>query len=497
MTDKPREPPAPASLDMLDVRLRMVCDAYLIAAKVPGASIAVIAADKAYHYAYGINAVSHPRPITLHTSFNIGSCSKAFVSATIASLVGEGLASWDEPLSRWVPEFQLYDPAVTAMVTLRDACGNRLGLPRAGLTEYGFRAEVPVDRVFRGLQHTPPIHPLRQRFTYVNAGHTAAAVAAGRITGKGFLATLRERLLEPLGMTGTSGGLAAKTELSDEAGWHVPDGDRIVELPRFYTENYLGSGGMVVSGADALQWLRLHLGGGTIAGREIVARGALLETHRPQAVATPGKDITSLFNPESHLGSYALGWAVCDLAGEPMVIHSGSDQGVCAITLLLPRKGIGIAVYLNLFTGSVVPLAYALAATLIGMQPPRDWSAFFAAAGKAIAPPTPREPEPGVEPQHPLPAYAGVYEHPADGELRINLNGVGLMGDLVDGHAMTFRLAPLGDNEFAVYFDQLPGRVSLMGFRLVFECNASTGQAHTAVMHLHTEATRVFKIKRA
>jgi hypothetical protein len=165
------------------------------------------------------------------------------------------------------------------------------------------------------------------------------------------------------------------------------------------------------------------------------------------------------------------------------------------MTMLLPRRGIGIAVYLNLYTGSVVPLAYALAATLIGMQPPRDWTAVFAAAAKAVAPPPPREPVPGVEAQHPLAAYAGVYEHPADGELRIEVDADGLRGDLVDGHAMTFRLAPLGDNEFALHFDQLPGRVALLGFRLVFDVDAGSGQAHTVVMHLHTEATRVFKLK--
>jgi CubicO group peptidase (beta-lactamase class C family) len=495
MTTKPKAPPTPASLDMLDVRLRLVCDAYFSAAKVPGASIAVIAADKAYHYAYGIKALSAPQSVTHDTGFNIGSCSKAFASATLASLVGEGLVSWDDPLSRWVPEFQLYDPAITAMVTLRDVCGNRLGLPRAGFTEYGFRADVPVERIFRGLQYTQPLHPIRQRFTYVNAGHTAAAVAAGRITGRGFVATLRERLLEPLGMSTTSGGVAAETDVPDQAGWHVPDGEHVAELQRVYTDNYLGSGGMVVSGADALQWLRLHLGGGTVAGREIVARGALLETHRPQAVATPGKDILSLFNPEAHLGAYALGWAVSELAGEPMVCHSGSDQGVCAMTMLLPRKGIGIAVYLNLYTGTVVPLAYALAATLIGVQPPRDWSAVFAAAGKALAPPQPCEPAPDVMPQQPVRAYSGVYEHPADGELHIEADDQGLFGDVVDGHAMTFRLAPLGDNEFAIQFNQLPTRVAMLGLRMVFEIDADSGRAQTAVMHLHTEATRVFRLR--
>ena len=496
MTSPAPPRPAPASLDLLDVRLRLVCDAHLRAAKVPGASIAVVAQDKAYHYAYGVISHAQPHPVTAHTSFNIGSCSKAFVSATLASLVAEGLANWDDPLSRWVPEFQLYDPAITAMVTLRDVCGNRLGLPRAGLTEYGFRPEIPVERILRGLQHTQPMAPLRQRFTYVNAGHTAAAIAAGRITGKGFLQALRERLLAPLGMTGTSGGIAAKTELPEQAGWHVPDGEQVVELPRVYTDNCLGSGGMVVSGVDALQWLRLHLGGGTVDGREIVARAALLETHQPQAVASPGKDLLSLFNPHAHLGAYALGWAVSDLEGEPMICHSGSDQGVCALTLLLPRRGIGIAVYLNMLAPGVTPLAYALAATLLGARP-RDWTAVFADAAKAIAPPPLREAAPGVQPQHPLQAYAGVYEHPADGALRIEHDGQGLSGNLVDGDAMTFRLAPLGDNEFAIQFAQLPSRIALLGLRMVFDFDAGSGSAHTAVMHLHTQATRVFKTQRA
>ena len=483
--------PPPGSLDLLEPRLRALCDAYLSAGHVPGASVAVVVADKAYHYAYGVSSIEHGGAISADTGFNIGSCSKAFVSATLASLVSEQRARWDDPLARWVPEFQLHDPAVTAMVTLRDVCGNRLGLPRVGLTEFGFRAEVPAERIFRGLQHTAPIHPLRQRFTYVNAGHTAAAVAAGRITGLGFLPTLRQRLLQPLGMYGTSGGVAAQTELAPQAGWHVRDGDKTVELPPIYTDNCLGSGGMVVSGADALQWLRLHLGGGQVGGEQIVAREALLETHRPQAVATPGQDLLSLFYPGAHMGAYALGWAVSDLNGEPLVCHSGSDHGVCAMTILLPRAGIGIAVYLNLYTNTVVPLAYALAATLLGQQPPRDWLAYFAAAGKAIAPPPSAPPVPGAEPAAPLPAYAGTYAHPADGELRIKLAPSGLLGELPDGHAMSFGLAALGGHDFAMDFDQLPTRVALLGCRLAFRLDGD--RAGSAVMHDASGVSRVFE----
>ena len=83
----------PASLDLLDPRLRPLCAAILGATQVPGASVAVVMADKGYHFAYGKRFVDTPDPVTLDTGFNIGSCSKAFVSATLASLVAEGLCA--------------------------------------------------------------------------------------------------------------------------------------------------------------------------------------------------------------------------------------------------------------------------------------------------------------------------------------------------------------------------------------------------------------------
>jgi CubicO group peptidase (beta-lactamase class C family) len=100
--------PLPASLDLLDPRLRPICDAYLAVGKVPGASIAVVVGDRGYHYGYGVKSISTREPVTAQTSFNIGSCSKAFTSATVASLVADGLVSWDDPITKYVPEFQLY-----------------------------------------------------------------------------------------------------------------------------------------------------------------------------------------------------------------------------------------------------------------------------------------------------------------------------------------------------------------------------------------------------
>ncbi len=457
-------PSAYRPLDFLDPRLKDLCGAYLQAAGTPGASIAIVAGDRGYHLAYGVKSLRTGEPMTAATAVNIGSCSKAFVSTALASLVADKCVSWDDKISAHVPEFQLYDPAVTQQVTLRDLCANRLGLPRAGLTEFGFAPSQTVQAALQGLRHTPPLCGLRERHTYVNLGHAAAALAIGRITGKGFLATLRERVLAPLGMHSTSGGLAAQTELADQAGWHCVAGGQQVAIDTVYSDWYLGGGGMSVSGADALQWLRLHLNGGLVDGQPIVPREALQETHTPQTVALPGKDIVSLFHPGAHMAAYGLGWAVTELEGHPLLIHSGGDFGIAAMTLLFPRDGIGIAVYCNSSGRGTVPLPYALAACLLGLNV-RDWKAYFEAAMPpaaaaplvpavtAVSPVTAEQAAALPRDTVSLARYAGRYEHPADGAVEIAVHGGGLKGEFFKGYRTGFTAKPVAPHQFEMAFE--------------------------------------------
>ena len=448
-------------LDSLDPRLARICDAHLGALRVPGASVALVVNDRCYHLAWGHKSVGVNDPVTLNTGFDIGSGSKSFVSATVASLVADGLVNWDDPVVRHVPEFELYDPWVTQQVSFRDLCGNRLGLPRAGLMEAGLSPSYPAEYVFPRLRHTAPIAPFRSRFTYVNAGHTAAAVAAGRITGLGFLATLRQRILSPLGMNNTSGGFEARSALADQAGWHAHVQGRPVAIESLFTDQFLGAGGMVVSGADALQWLRLHLGGGLVNGVQVVERKALLETHTPQVVARPGSDILSLFCPDAHMASYGLGWAVSDLQGHPLVCHSGAIFGATSMTLLLPSDGIGIAVYANSAAPVTTPLAYALASVLLNL-PARDWAAWYERATLRALGQTTHEAaalaDTALQTDHPLDLtpFVGRFEHPADGELLLSAAEGGLMGHVPQGYRMGFRALPMlkaGEQVFRVLFE--------------------------------------------
>ena len=45
-----------------------------------------------------------------NTLYAIGSCTKSIVAGTICVLAGEGRLSLDDPVRKFIPEFEMYDP---------------------------------------------------------------------------------------------------------------------------------------------------------------------------------------------------------------------------------------------------------------------------------------------------------------------------------------------------------------------------------------------------
>lgn len=439
------------SLEELDASLDQDIGGVLADHGVPGAAVTVIHSGRAFVKLHGVKRLGFPEKVGPLTAFNIASTSKAFVSCAAAALVAEGRLAWDDPIRRYVPEFELYDPWVTEHATLRDLSGNRLGLPRNGLTEYGFNPDVPVETVFRRLKHTQPISGFREKFTYVNPGHTAVGLALGRVTGQSFLQILREKVLYPLGMMNTSGGVAARSELKDFAGWHCGVGDRTQAIAPVYSDNYLGSGGMWTCAADAAKWLQLHLFGGVVEGRRIVAEEALRETHSPQVVVRPNDIAPWIGVPGTCFAAYGLGWAMSEWEGEWVIGHSGSDLGVAAQIGFAPARGIGVAVYLNKNCPAALELKLMVLQRLLGRQP-RNWREIIAdrtlPSTHLSSPRVERDPEPGIVPTLALSAYAGRYFHPGSGYITVRESDTGLDLELDAGQIYNADLKPLGGHRF-------------------------------------------------
>src|SRR5271168_4386682 len=96
---------------------------------VPGIAIAIVKDGKVVlAKGYGVKKLGEPAPVDENTLFGIGSNTKAFTSAALASLVDAGKISWDDKVYERLKGFQMYDPYVSHEMTIRDLLTHRSGM---------------------------------------------------------------------------------------------------------------------------------------------------------------------------------------------------------------------------------------------------------------------------------------------------------------------------------------------------------------------------------
>src|ERR1044071_9793254 len=94
--------------------------------QVPGLAMAIVKDDKVvFAKGYGVRKLGDPAPVNERTIFAIGSATKAFTAAALAMLVDEGKLKWDDPVTKQLKDFALYDPYVTREIRIRDLLCHR------------------------------------------------------------------------------------------------------------------------------------------------------------------------------------------------------------------------------------------------------------------------------------------------------------------------------------------------------------------------------------
>lgn len=325
-------------------RLDTLAPGMLERSGVPGMAIAVVYQDQVvYLKGFGVREAGTEAPVDPDTVFQLASLSKPIASTVVAALVGDERFSWDDPIIKHDPSFAMYDPWVTSQVTARDMFAHRSGLPdHAGdlLEDIGYNREQVLYR----LRYQRPSSSFRSEYAYTNFGLTAGAVAAARAAGMSWEELSAERLYRPLGMTSTSSRFADYVAAPNRALTHsLVDGRYVARYTRD-ADAQSPAGGVSSNVRDMAQWLRLHLGNGTVDGQEIVSGEALVETHRPQVIRGQ-----AAYPATGRASFYGLGWNVSyDDAGRLQLSHSGAFAlGAGTTVYLVPAEEIGIVVLTN------------------------------------------------------------------------------------------------------------------------------------------------------
>lgn len=77
---------------------------------VPGMSVGIVKDGKMiYSKGFGVRSLTSKQPMDDNTLVGIASNSKGFTCTALAILADEGKLNWDDKVSKYIPEFQMYD----------------------------------------------------------------------------------------------------------------------------------------------------------------------------------------------------------------------------------------------------------------------------------------------------------------------------------------------------------------------------------------------------
>ncbi len=340
----------------------------------PGLAVGVVYKDKViYTKGFGVREVGKPGAIDPDTVFLLASVSKPIASTVVAKLVGDGTVRWTDKVKTLNPAFALQDPYVTRHATIADLMSHRSGLHTGAgdlLEDLGFDRDYILSHIDQ-----QPLDPFRATYHYSNIGYTAGAIAAAAAAGQSWEALAEDTLFGPAGMTTASYRHRDYLAHADRARIQVrrKDGTWVAKFDR-NADAQAPAGSASASLNDMLRFMRLQLGNGTLAGKEIVNADALAASQEPQVITG---------SPRSRAargGFYGYGWNVgYDDEGHVRLGHSGAfNLGTATNITFMPGEDIGIVTLTN---GRPIGVAEAIGAAFFDVaqngRQTVDWVGFL------------------------------------------------------------------------------------------------------------------------
>ena len=318
--------------------------------RLPGLAVGVIEnGEVVYLRTAGELAAGGGQSVTADTLFKIASNSKAMTTAVLARLVDAGTLHWDDPVTRYLPAFRMYDPWVTREMQVRDLLIHNSGLGEGAgdLMLWPEPNRFTRAEILAGLQYLKPAHSFRSRYAYDNVLYIAAGEVAAAAAGVPYGQLLRRELFEPLGMSRCQVGEWRLDAVGNVAQPHMREGDHNVVIradgPIVPLSPSAAAGGIRCSLNDMLTWALAWLAPDPLKPWLSTARRDELWTpHMPLPISPRQREWD-----QGHFHAYGYGWRLADVDGIRKVSHTGTLAGMYSVLTLLPENDAGFVVLIN------------------------------------------------------------------------------------------------------------------------------------------------------
>ncbi|MGL6194483.1 MAG: serine hydrolase domain-containing protein [Thermoguttaceae bacterium] len=290
----------------------------------------------------GYADITAKKPMTEDTLFWIASTSKPLAAAAVMILVDEGKVSLDDPISKYIPEFEHLkiakkseDGSVTLktpdkMPTLRQVLCHTGGWPFLSPfhEKYGIDS-LPQDKSDTIYAMLPLIYEPGTGYIYSNIGINTATSIVERVSGMPIAEFMKKRLFDPLEMPTTSYVPSEKQleTLAKSYTWNAEK--KALEETRINFFNYPlsdgkirfaeGGGGVFSTAPELLHFFQMLANDGVYKGKRILSESAVKEMCKKQTGQRPENYGLGLGVGENYFGhGGAYGNDAC-------VIKNGDD----------------------------------------------------------------------------------------------------------------------------------------------------------------------------
>ncbi|MGM0549883.1 MAG: serine hydrolase [Bacteroidota bacterium] len=395
--------------------------------QIPGMAVAVIADDEViYQQGFGVGNIETGEKVTAETIFGIASNTKAFTSAALAILVDRKEISWDDPVQKYLPWFKLYDPYVSANITIRDLLSHRSGLKTFSGDLIWYASAHSRREILERAQHLEPRYGFRERFGYSNIMYLAAGQIVKAVTDTTWEDFVEHHLIDPLKMERTSTSITQLPEFSNVAQPHNQVDGKNVPISWVNWDNIAPAGGINSSVADMANWIRMQLNNGKWEDQQLFSQTQSNQMWQPITSLPISTHAQQRF-PFIQWKAYGMGWNLHDFHGFKVVTHSGGLDGMISRVVMVPEKNLGFVLLTNNINGATSWLSYELLDRFLktgsnnwstrGLELQKNYEKRQAEQKQAIE----ESRIPGTVPSLPLEAYTGTYHCKLYGELEVSI----------------------------------------------------------------------------
>ncbi|MEZ5890425.1 MAG: serine hydrolase [Xanthobacteraceae bacterium] len=255
-------------------------------------------------------------PVDQDTLYQMGSTSKSFTVAVILQLEAAGKLSINDPLGKWLPEYQAWKD-----VTIRRLLNMTSGIPNYSETEWMSQvwAKEPMraltlkelaDAAYPSATNQLPVN---EGYYYSNTNYVLAGMIAEKASGKSFRDLVHELVIRPHGLYATFYEASTYPEsvikrLSDgyfeneacaayqphcKETWNAPIIGR--DMRQVSVSWMQPAGGAVSSARDVDRWMRAVFGGEVVPPKQQKEWTELVSTKTGEPIATVSADDPSAF----------------------------------------------------------------------------------------------------------------------------------------------------------------------------------------------------------